>query len=181
MPGRLERPAALALEGERVDDDLDHPAHEPWAVATNRRGELGGVLFVLWDGVAENYRSLSGLYERRSSGEWAEVALFGVVWPGNPAQRLPAVPARPLAGLFGLAESGGEDGGVYLLAGLAAAGVTDITELGAGGARVPASERSGAFLAMGASASGLPPALEVRLGGRREVLSVPRSSPDPGP
>jgi hypothetical protein len=182
VPGRLEHLATLALEGGRVDDEFDHPAHEPWAVASNRHGDLGGVLFVLREGADERYRSLLALYERSSNGEWDEISLSGAGWSGDPSRRPPPVPEDPLARLLGLAESGGEDGWVYLLGGRAAAGVTEVVPLGLDGPSVPVSKHSGAFLAMGSmSAEGRPPDLQVRLGDRREVLSVSRSGPDPSP
>jgi hypothetical protein len=122
----------------------------PTAIAWQRVGSLGAVLFIVKDSRDGHFRFLSGLYELADDGAWFEVTLGGNPWLGELPDRPPYVPGEGLFGVSGTSLSESEDGVLYVVSGQAVQGVASILcDHRDGTVASPVEPRTGAFVALG--------------------------------
>lgn len=106
------KPAVLAANEELV-------FRPPKAIAWQRVGSLGAVLFVVQDTKDGHYRALSGLYELTEGGAWFERRQSGNPWRGELPERPPYVSGKDLFDVSGTSVGGGEDEVIYMVQGQA--------------------------------------------------------------
>jgi hypothetical protein len=123
---------------------------EPTAIAWQRVGPLGAVLFVVKDTRHGYFRSMHGHYEVAGDGTWFEVSLGGSPWAGELPDRPPYAPGEGLFGVSGISISASDDRVLYLVPGQAVEGVSSIRcDHLDGTVACPVEPRTGAFMAIG--------------------------------
>jgi hypothetical protein len=123
---------------------------EPTAIAWQRVGPLGAVLFVVKDSRDGHFRSISGHYELAGDGKWFEVTQSGSPWLGELPDRPPYGPGEGLFDVSGISISESDGRVLYLVSGQAVQGVSSILcDHRDGTVACPVEPRTGAFVALG--------------------------------